>query len=444
MKLSIIGSGYVGLVTAVCFAEMGNRVIGVDIDEKKIKALRKGQVPIYEPGLETLLKRNLENRNLVFTTAIREAITQTEVVFIAVGTPMGEDGSADLQYVLAVARDIGRYMTHPLLLVDKSTVPVGTAERVKQTVAEELRQRNAAIEFDVVSNPEFLKEGAAVDDFMKPDRVVVGADNDKSMEIMKELYRPFTLNHERFVGMDVKSAEMTKYAANAMLATKISFMNEIANICERVGADVNKVRLGIGSDRRIGYYFIYPGVGYGGSCFPKDVRALIKTAQNYSYQPLILEAVETVNNRQKLVIVEKIVKRFGADLSGKIFAMWGLAFKPETDDMRDAPAIKIIQELVKRGAQVHAYDPQAIEQAQTCYLKNQTNIAYFESKYDVLNGAEALLLVTEWKEFRSPDFGEVKKRLRQPVIFDGRNQYDPRRQRELGFEYYQIGVRETT
>jgi len=439
MKLSVIGTGYVGLVSGVCFAEMGNNVICVDVDEKKINKLKKGIIPIYEPGLEPMVVRNYEKGNLRFTTGIKEAVEETDVIFIAVGTPMGEDGGADLQYVLAVAEDIGKYMNHPVIVVDKSTVPVGTADQVKTKINEVLKSRKVDIDFDVVSNPEFLKEGAAIEDSMKPDRVIVGADNGKSMEIMKELYRPFTMNHERFIGMDIRSAEMTKYTANAMLATKISFMNEIANICELVGADVNNVRLGIGSDRRIGYYFIYPGTGYGGSCFPKDVRALIKTSQLNGYQPRLLEAVELVNDDQKLVLVKKVVKRFGEDLSGKTFAVWGLAFKPGTDDMRDAPAITIIKELVKRGAKIRAYDPKAVEQAQTCYLKDVENIQYFDSKYDVLNNADALVLITEWKEFRSPDFGEMKMRLSKPILFDGRNQYDAGRISDLGYDYYQVG-----
>jgi UDPglucose 6-dehydrogenase len=439
MKLSVIGTGYVGLVSGVCFAEMGNDVICVDVDEKKINKLKKGIIPIYEPGLEPMMARNYEKGNLHFTTGIKEAVEEADVIFIAVGTPMGEDGGADLQYVLAVAEDIGKYMNHPVIVVDKSTVPVGTADKVRAKITEVLKLRKIDIEFDVVSNPEFLKEGAAIEDSMKPDRVIVGADNDKSMEIMKELYRPFTMNHERFIGMDIRSAEMTKYTANAMLATKISFMNEIANICELVGADVNNVRLGIGSDRRIGYYFIYPGTGYGGSCFPKDVCALIKTSQLNGYQPRLLEAVELVNDDQKLVLVKKVVKRFGEDLSGKTFAVWGLAFKPGTDDMRDAPAITVIKELVKRGAKIRAYDPKAVEQAQTCYLKDVENIQYFDSKYDVLNDADALVLITEWKEFRSPDFDEMKMRLSKPIIFDGRNQYDYERIIDLGYEYYQVG-----
>jgi len=439
MKLSVIGTGYVGLVSGVCFAEMGNDVICVDIDEKKINKLKKGIIPIYEPGLEPMMARNYEKGNLHFTTGVKEAVEEADVIFIAVGTPMGEDGGADLQYVLAVAENIGKYMNHPVIVVDKSTVPVGTADKVRAKITKILKLRKIDIEFDVVSNPEFLKEGAAVEDSMKPDRVIVGADNDKSMEIMKELYRPFTMNHERFIGMDIRSAEMTKYTANAMLATKISFMNEIANICELVGADVNNVRLGIGSDRRIGYYFIYPGTGYGGSCFPKDVCALIKTSQLNGYQPRLLEAVELVNDDQKLVLVKKVVKRFGEDLSGKTFAVWGLAFKPGTDDMRDAPAITVIKELVKRGAKIRAYDPKAVEQAQTCYLKDVENIQYFDSKYDVLNDADALVLITEWKEFRSPDFDEVKMRLSKPIIFDGRNQYDYERIIDLGYEYYQVG-----
>ncbi len=441
MKLTVIGTGYVGLVSGICFAEMGNDVICVDVDKKKIENLKNGIIPIYEPGLENLVKKNYDKGSVIFTTEVRDAIEKTDIIFIAVGTPMGEDGSADLQYVLSVAEDIGKYMNHPIIVVDKSTVPVGTADKVRATINKNLKERGENIKFDVVSNPEFLKEGAAIDDSMKPDRVVVGADNKESMEIMQELYRPFTMNHERFIGMDIRSAEMTKYTANAMLATKISFMNEISNICELVGADVNQVRLGIGSDRRIGYYFIYPGTGYGGSCFPKDVRALIKTSKNNGYEPEILKSVEYVNDKQKKVLVNKIVKRFGEDLTGKTFALWGLAFKPGTDDMRDAPAITIVKELTMRGANIRAYDPKAIEEAKSCYLKDARNITYFDSKYDVLNNAEALLLVTEWKEFRSPDFGEVKKRLKNPIIFDGRNQYDSERKKKMGFEYFQVGVK---
>jgi len=439
MKLAVIGTGYVGLVSGTCFSEMGNKVTCVDIDQEKINKLHKGIIPIYEPGLEKMVLKNVEKQNLFFTTKLEEAIEEAEIVFIAVGTPMGEDGSADLQYVLAVAKEIGQKMNHRLIVVDKSTVPVGTADKVKATIQAELDKRNVAIEFDVVSNPEFLKEGDAINDFMKPDRVVIGAESEYAFEKMRQLYTPFTMTNDRFIAMDVRSAEMTKYAANAMLATKISFMNEMANICERVGADVNNVRAGIGSDSRIGYSFIYPGAGYGGSCFPKDVKALKKIAEENGYEAQLIRSVEEVNNRQKFVIAEKIIKRFGEDLTGKTFGLWGLAFKPGTDDMREAPAIYVIKELVKRGAKVQAYDPKAMEEAQHFYLKDVENIAYKNAKYEVLAEADALILLTEWKEFRSPDFSEIEKQLKTPVVFDGRNQYNSYNLEERGFEYYQIG-----
>ncbi|HMA62194.1 MAG TPA: UDP-glucose/GDP-mannose dehydrogenase family protein [bacterium] len=441
MNLTVVGTGYVGLVTGACFSEMGNEVTCVDIDDGKISKLKNGQIPIYEPGLDKIVSSNFEDGRLKFTTDIKEALADSRIAFIAVGTPMGQDGSADLQFVLKVAQEIGQNMQDDIIVVDKSTVPVGTADKVRAAISAELDKRSSDLDFDVVSNPEFLKEGAAVEDFMKPDRVVVGADNEESMETMKELYRPFTMSHERFIGMDVRSAEMTKYTANSMLATKISFMNEIASICEQVGADVNKVRVGIGSDSRIGYHFIYPGTGYGGSCFPKDVRALIRTSEENDVTPEILKSVENVNNEQKRVLVKKIINRFGEDLTGKVFALWGLAFKPGTDDMREAPAITIVKELEDRGAKVQAYDPKATEQAKTCYLEDVENIEYFESKYDALNDADGVLLVTEWKEFRSPDFEEIKKRLKEPLFFDGRNQFKPARMEENGFEYYCIGVK---
>ena len=442
MKLSIVGTGYVGLVTGTCFAEMGNRVICVDIDETKIEKLKKGIIPIYEPGLEAMVRENSEQGRLRFTTDIVEALRESEIIFIAVGTPQGEDGSADLQYVLRVAEEIGAHMSHGMIVVDKSTVPVGTADRVKETIQRELDERGVSIPFHVVSNPEFLKEGSAIEDFMKPDRVVIGAESEEAMETMKELYAPFTHNHERFIAMDVRSAEMTKYAANAILATKISFMNEIANICERVGADVNQVRVGIGSDRRIGYSFIYPGCGYGGSCFPKDVQALGRIARDVGYEPKIIQAVEAVNDAQKRVLAMKVVRRFGEDLSGRTFAVWGLSFKPETDDMREASSITIIEELTARGAKIRAYDPKAMDEARRHYLKGNPAVEYTKSKYDALDGADAMLLVTEWKEFRSPDFDEMKQRLKTPVIFDGRNQYSRRKMEKKGFEYHQIGVGE--
>jgi UDPglucose 6-dehydrogenase len=439
MNITVIGSGYVGLVSGSCFAEMGNRVTCVDIDQDKIQKLEEGVLPIFEPGLEQLVRRNVKNKDLFFTTNIGKAISDSEIVFIAVGTPMGKDGSADLKYVLAAAKSIGQTMQKRIIVVDKSTVPVGTVDKVKATIKEELVKRNIDIEFSVVSNPEFLKEGAAIDDFMKPDRVVIGADSDSDFEKMKQLYSPFFRTHDRFISMDIRSAEMTKYAANAMLATKISFMNEIANICERVGADANLVRIGIGSDKRIGYSFIYPGVGYGGACFPKDVKALMKIAKENGYTANLIESVESVNDAQKLVIAQKIVKRFGKDLTGYTFGIWGLAFKPGTDDMREAPAIYVIKELVKLGAMVRAYDPKAVNEAKEHYLKGIENIEYVDSKYAVLKNADALILLTEWKEFRSPDFEEIKNQLKNAIIFDGRNQYNAFNLEANGFEYYQIG-----
>jgi len=439
MNITVIGSGYVGLVSGTCFAEMGNKVTCVDIDPIKIEKLNKGILPIYEPGLETMVLNNVQYKNLFFTTELNEALQNSEIAFIAVGTPMGSDGSADLQYVLAVAKSIGQLMQKRLIVVDKSTVPIGTADKVKATIQKELDLRNSDLEFDVVSNPEFLKEGAAIEYFMKPDRVVVGTDSDYASEKMKQLYHPFCMSRDRFISMDIRSAEMTKYAANAMLATKISFMNEIANICEKVGADANQVRIGIGSDRRIGYSFIYPGAGYGGSCFPKDVKALTKIAKENGYTAQLITAVEEVNDAQKLVIAQKIITRFGEDLTGFTFGIWGLAFKPGTDDMREAPAIYVIKELVKRGAKIKAYDPKAMHEAKTFYLKDLERIEYFESKYEILKNSDALILLTEWKEFRSPDFEEIKIQLKTPVIFDGRNQYNTFRLEEKGFEYHQIG-----
>lgn len=442
MKIAVVGTGYVGLVSGTCFAEVGNKVVCVDVNSQKIENLKKGIIPIYEPGLEAMVLRNVANKNLFFTTSLAEGIANAEVVFIAVGTPMGEDGSADLQYVLSVAKEIGQTMQKPLVVVNKSTVPVGTAYKVKQTIQQELDKRGENITFDVVSNPEFLKEGKAIDDFMKPDRVVIGADSDWALAKMKTLYSSFFFQNERFITMDIRSAEMTKYAANTMLATKISFMNEIANICERVGADVNKVRIGIGSDTRIGYRFIYPGCGYGGSCFPKDVLALKKTAQEVGYKAQLIEAVDDVNNRQKRVIAQKIIQKYGEDLSGKTFGIWGLSFKPETDDMREAPSIYIIKELIERGAKIQAYDPKATHEAQSFYLK-AFDIQYVDSKYEALKNADAMLLLTEWKEFRSPDFEEIALLLKEKVIFDGRNQYNSFNLKEKGFEYVQIGVDST-
>ncbi|MBE7652752.1 UDP-glucose/GDP-mannose dehydrogenase family protein [Tenacibaculum finnmarkense genomovar finnmarkense] len=439
MNIAVIGSGYVGLVSGACFSEMGNKVTCVDIDQNKIDKLHQGIIPIYEPGLEKMVLKNVAQKNLFFTTELEKVINDVAIVFIAVGTPMGDDGSADLQYVLSVAKEIGAKMTKRLVVVDKSTVPIGTADKVRATIQKELDARALDITFDVVSNPEFLKEGDAISDFMKPDRVVIGAETAYAFDRMKELYSPFFRTHERFITMDIRSAEMTKYAANAMLATKISFMNEIANICERVGVDVNSVRVGIGSDSRIGYSFIYPGAGYGGSCFPKDVKALKKIAEENGYDAQLITSVEEVNNRQKFVIAEKIIKRFGENLSGLTFALWGLAFKPGTDDMRESPAIYVVKELVKRGAKIKAYDPKAMQEAQHFYLKDVEGVSYFESKYDVLKKATALIMLTEWKEFRSPDFTEIKQQLSFPVIFDGRNQYNAFNLEEKGFEYYQIG-----
>ena len=439
MNITVIGSGYVGLVSGTCFAEMGNNVTCVDIDPVKIKKLNQGIIPIFEPGLEAMVLKNVKSKNLFFTIDLHQALQNSEIAFIAVGTPMGDDGSADLQYVLAVAKSIGQSMQKRLIVVDKSTVPIGTADKVKATIQKELDARGSDLQFDVVSNPEFLKEGAAIADFMKPDRVVIGTDSDYAKEKMKQLYHPFCMISDRFISMDIRSAEMTKYAANAMLATKISFMNEIANICERVGADANQVRIGIGSDQRIGYSFIYPGAGYGGSCFPKDVKALTKIATEYGYNAQLITSVEKVNDAQKLVIAQKIVKRFGEDLTGFTFGIWGLSFKPGTDDMREAPSIYVIKELVSRGAIIKAYDPKAIDEAKEHYLKGVQNITYLASKYDALKDADALVLLTEWKEFRSPDFEEIKTQLNTNVIFDGRNQYNTFKLEDKGFEYYQIG-----
>lgn len=440
MKIAVVGTGYVGLVTGTCLADYGNDVYCVDIDKEKIANLKKGVIPIYEPGLEGLVSENTNAGRLKFTTDIKEALYKSNICFIAVGTPMGEDGSADLQYVLAVASEIGKNMKHHMYVIDKSTVPVGTASKVKEIIQQELHARKSDLTFDVISNPEFLKEGAAVDDCSRPDRIVIGTDNEKAAKIMRQLYTPLVKNTEALIFMDIASAEMTKYTANAMLATKISFMNEISNICERVGADINKVRLGIGSDHRIGYQFIYAGCGYGGSCFPKDVQALIKTSSDYGYEAKILKAVENVNTEQKKVIPSKIVKRFGKDLSGKTFAVWGLAFKPNTDDMRMSAAITIINQLTERGAKVRAYDPKAENEAKSCYLKDNAHVDYCESKYTTLVDADAMILVTEWKEFKQPDFEEMKHRLKTPIIFDGRNQYDQFQLEDMGFEYYQIGV----
>ena len=437
MKIGVIGSGYVGLVAAACFAEMGNYVKCIDNNKQKINNLKKGVIPIYEPGLANLVKENQERKSLAFSTDLNDALHDSEIVFIAVGTPMGEDGSADLQFVLQVAREIGEKMSNDIIIVNKSTVPVGTADKVRKNIQEIVDKRNVSFNFDVVSNPEFLKEGAAINDFMHPDRVVVGASNQNSISLLRNLYSPFTISSDRFIAMDVKSAEMTKYAANAMLATKISFINEIANICEKVGANVNQVRKGIGSDKRIGYKFIYPGCGYGGSCFPKDVRALINISNSFKYDPVLIKSVENVNNSKKEILFSKLTKHI-PNLKNKKIAVWGLAFKPETDDMREAPSINLIRSINSAGGTVHAYDPKATEEAKY-YLKGM-NVTYFFDKYTALNKVDALILVTEWKEFRSPDFSLIKSKMAGNLFIDGRNQFKADVMNQLGFKYLQIGV----
>jgi UDPglucose 6-dehydrogenase len=439
MKVGIIGSGYVGLVAAACFSEMGNDIVCVDVDQSKIEKLKEGIIPIYEPGLSALVRGNVSKGSLRFSIDINDALSVSEVVFIAVGTPMGDDGSADLKYVLQVAQSIGENMKSNLVIVNKSTVPVGTADKVKETVQSALNNRNSNLRFNVVSNPEFLKEGAAINDFMHPDRVVVGADDESAMQLMRNLYDPFTFSNDRFIGMDIRSAEMTKYAANAMLATKISFINEIANICESVGADVNHVRTGIGSDRRIGYQFIYPGCGYGGSCFPKDVQALVNIANDHGYNPELISSVERVNKAQKQVLFSKLVGQFGDNLKGKKIAVWGLSFKPETDDMREAPSIDLIQSIVKAGGEVSAYDPKAMDEAKF-YLKH-IKVNYCNDKYTTLDDADALILVTEWKEFRSPNFALIKSKMHGNLFIDGRNQFKSDYIQSKGFKYIQIGVK---
>lgn len=441
MKVTIIGTGYVGLVTGACLAQVGNTVTCVDLDKRKIDGLRKGVLPIYEPGLESIVAEGARDDTLRFTTSIEEGMAKATVVLIAVGTPMGSDGSADLGYVLGAARDIGRCLKAPAVVVTKSTVPVGTSRKVRESIASELAARGADIPFYIASNPEFLKEGAAIGDFMSPDRVVIGTDSKEASEALRELYRPFLINHDRIIEMDIASAEMTKYASNALLATKISFMNEMANICEIVGADVNKVRIGVGSDSRIGYNFLYAGSGYGGSCFPKDIRALRRTSLEYGYDAQILGAVENVNKRQKLALFAKIVERFGQDLSGKTFALWGLAFKPGTDDMREAPSVDLVNELTARKARVVAYDPKAMGEAREHYLKGNPLVSYADSKYGATKGADALILMTEWREFRSPDFDELAATLKQKIIFDGRNQYNREYLEARGIEYYEIGFK---
>jgi UDPglucose 6-dehydrogenase len=440
MKVAIVGSGYVGLVTGTCFAEVGIEVTCVDIDKKKIDNLNNGIIPIYEPGLEEMLLRNVKKGRLKFTTSIAEALEDCEVLFTAVGTPPDKDGSADLQYVLSVARDCGRNMNDYLLIVTKSTVPVGTAQKVRKALQEELNKRSVAIPFDVASNPEFLKEGAAIDDFLKPDRIVVGLDSPRAEELMKSLYKPFTLNGHPIIFMDITSAELTKYAANAMLATKISFMNDIANLSEIVGADINMVRKGIGSDSRIGNKFIYPGIGYGGSCFPKDVKALIHTAEDFKYELRVLKAVEAVNQDQKSVLYQKVYNYFDGELKDKTIAVWGLSFKPQTDDMREAPSVVIIKKLVEAGAKVKAYDPVAMHEA-THQLGD--TITYADDQYEALIDSDCLLIVTEWPEFKFPNFKIVKKLLNKPVVFDGRNIYEIAEMQRQGFDYFCIGVNTT-
>lgn len=438
MKITVVGTGYVGLVSGTCLAEVGNDVLCLDVDPEKIRILEEGGIPIYEPGLQEMVRRNVAAGRLHFTTDVARAVEHGTIQFIAVGTPPDEDGSADLQYVLAAARSIGRLMTGYKVIVDKSTVPVGTGAKVKAAVAEELAKRNADLSFSVVSNPEFLKEGAAVEDFMRPDRIVVGAEDDQAIHLMRTLYAPFQRNHERIIVTDVKSAELTKYAANAMLATRISFMNELANLAEVLGADIEMVRQGIGSDPRIGYHFLYPGCGYGGSCFPKDVKALIKTAQDDAGITLkVLTAVEEANDAQKHLLTHKLKARFG-DLKGKHFALWGLAFKPNTDDMREAPSRELIADLFAAGATVTAYDPVAMHETQRIFGA-EPRLQYAENPMAALEGADALVIVTEWKEFRSPDFEAIKSTLKQPVIFDGRNLYDPKFVRGLGIDYLAIG-----
>ena len=431
MRIAVIGTGYVGLVVGACLAETGNEVSCVDKDAAKIRLLNKGKIPIYEPGLEELVRRNKAEKRLSFTTDLPEAVKPAQIVFIAVGTPTGEDGSADLQHVLAAAKEVARSLGGYTVIVDKSTVPAGTADKVHEVVGREAKKA-----FSVVSNPEFLKQGAAVEDFLKPDRVVIGANDAKAADLMRELYRPFTRTGAPIMVMDTASAELCKYAANAMLATRISFMNEIANVCERFGADVDKVRQAIASDKRIGPAFLFPGVGYGGSCFPKDVKAIIKSSSDRKYRFRILEAVEAVNERQKLRLLERVDKHFGKSLKGKTIGVWGLSFKPRTDDMREAPAVPIIQGLLARGAKVRAFDPEARQVAKRIF---KNSITYARNAYDALSGADALLVVTEWNEFREPNFARMKKLLKEPVIFDGRNLYDPKQIRDLGFTYTSIG-----
>ncbi len=439
MNITVIGTGYVGLVTGACFSEMGNNVYCIDIDELKIENLKKGIMPIYEHDLEKIVNKNHENGNLIFTTDLNEGLSNSDICFIAVGTPMKPDGKADLSSVHQIAKNIGELMNNDLFIVIKSTVPVGTGDEVKNIISKELNKRNLKYDFDIISNPEFLKEGTAVKDSMRPDRVIIGSENEKAIAMIKELYAPFVKNHDRFIVMDIRSAEMSKYASNAMLATRISFMNEIANICERVGADVNNVRLGVGSDNRIGYSFLYAGCGYGGSCFPKDIQSLLKTAEDVNYQAKILNDVEEINFRQKKIISSKIKKRFGKDLSGFKIAIWGLSFKPGTDDMREASSVVIINDLIKSGAKIKAYDPKAMDVAKDIF-KDSDNIEFFNNKYEAIGGCDAMVLVTEWNEFRSPNFDELIRRMKRPIIFDGRNQFNKKVLDDLNIEYYQIGA----
>ena len=440
MKITVIGTGYVGLVSGTCLADVGNDVLCLDLDAEKIRLLQEGSIPIFEPGLDWMVKRNVAAGRLRFTTDIEEAVDHGLLQFIAVGTPPDQDGSADLDSVMAGARNVGRFMTEYKVVVNKSTVPVGTAEQVSAVIADELAQRRLTIEYSVVSNPEFLKEGAAVDDFMKPDRIVVGGQDARALDLMRELYAPFQRNHERLLIMDVKSAELTKYAANALLATRISFMNDLANLSESLQADIELVRKGIGSDPRIGFDFLYPGVGYGGSCFPKDVQALLRTARAAGHELKVVQAAEEVNQAQKAVLTQKIVKRLGEDLSGMTIALWGLAFKPNTDDMREAPSRVLIADLLARGARVRAYDPAATREAQRIFA-GETRIEFASMPMEALKGADVLAIVTEWKEFRAPNFAAIKSLLKTPVIFDGRNLYDPAVPRRAGLEYFSIGRR---
>jgi nucleotide sugar dehydrogenase len=436
MNITIVGTGYVGLVSGTCFAETGVTVTCVDVDQKKIDNLNKGIIPIYEPGLTPMVKRNMEKGRLSFSTSLKDSITEADAVFIAVGTPPDEDGSADLQYVLGVAREIGKHAQHYMVVVTKSTVPIGTAKQVKAAIQDELDKRNSDLTFDVASNPEFLKEGAAIDDFLKPDRVVIGTESEKAQKVMKRLYKPFLMNNHPVIFMDIPSAEMTKYAANSMLATKISFMNDIANLCEIVGADVNNVRKGIGSDSRIGNKFIYPGTGYGGSCFPKDVQALVKTSEQKGHPLEILKSVELVNNRQKSVLYKKVMSHFDGDIKGKKFGIWGLSFKPNTDDMREAPALVVIDKLLNEGAEVVAYDPVAMEE---CKRRIGDSIQYAKDQYEALIDADALIVITEWNEFKVPNFRVMEKLLKNKIIFDGRNIYDIDEMRDNEYTYYSIG-----